>query len=65
MSEFYLLLLLLYTLQASLTTSSTIVPLQIWDTPSTFDVDRLAETDTTLASFSTMVFVMDMQVGAA
>jgi len=42
---------------------STIVPLQIWDTPTTFDVDKLAETDTTLASFSTMVFVMDMQVG--
>lgn len=40
-------------------TGSTIVPLQIWDTPSNFELDQL---DTPLASFSTIVYVMDMQV---
>lgn len=40
-------------------TNSTIVPLQIWDTPANFDLDQL---DTPLSSFSTLVYVMDMQV---
>lgn len=43
-------------------TASTIVPLQIWDTPSNFELDQL---DTPLASFSTIVYVMDMQVRVA
>lgn len=43
-------------------TGSTIVPLQIWDTPSNFELDQL---DTPLASFSTIVYVMDMQVRVA
>ena len=39
-------------------TDSTIVPLQIWDTPSHFDVDQL---QVPLNNFSTIVYVMDMQ----
>jgi hypothetical protein len=39
--------------------ASTIVPLQIWDTPANFDLDQL---DVPLASFSTLVYVIDMQV---
>lgn len=38
---------------------STIIPLQIWDTPSNFELDQL---DVPLASFSTIIYVMDMQV---
>ncbi|BEI87150.1 hypothetical protein CcaverHIS002_0704960 [Cutaneotrichosporon cavernicola] len=36
----------------------TIVPLQIWDTPANFDLDQL---DVPLSSFSTLVYVIDMQ----
>ncbi|WOO85721.1 Ras-related GTP-binding protein C [Vanrija pseudolonga] len=36
----------------------TIVPIQLWDTPSNFDIDQL---DAPLGSFSTLVYVMDMQ----
>ncbi|KAK4687307.1 Ras-related GTP-binding protein C/D, partial [Tremellales sp. Uapishka_1] len=35
-----------------------IVPLQIWDTPSNFELDQL---DVPLNAFSTVVYVMDMQ----
>lgn len=42
-------------------TRSTIVPLQIWDTPANFDLDQL---DVPLASFSTLVYVIDMQVSS-
>lgn len=38
---------------------STIVPIQLWDTPANFDIDQL---DAPLGSFSTLVYVMDMQV---
>lgn len=41
------------------TNSSTIVPLQLWDTPANYDLDQL---DVPLSSFSTLVYVMDMQV---
>ena len=37
---------------------SSIIPLQIWDTPSNFDLDHL---DVPLGSFSTIIYVMDMQ----
>ena len=37
---------------------SSIIPLQIWDTPSNFDLDHL---DVPLSSFSTIIYVMDMQ----
>lgn len=46
-------------LAGTVLTGSTIVPLQIWDTPSNFELDQL---DAPLASFSTIVYVMDMQV---
>ncbi|RSH90467.1 hypothetical protein EHS25_001072 [Saitozyma podzolica] len=36
----------------------TIMPLQIWDTPSNFELDQL---EVPLSSFSTIVYVMDMQ----
>jgi Ras-related GTP-binding protein C/D len=36
-----------------------IIPLQIWDTPSNFDIESL---DVPLGSFSTIIYVMDMQV---
>ncbi|ORY24694.1 Gtr1/RagA G protein conserved region-domain-containing protein [Naematelia encephala] len=36
----------------------TIIPLQIWDTPTNFELDQL---DVPLGSFSTIVYVMDMQ----
>ena len=39
-------------------TGSTIIPLQIWDTPSNFEIDQL---DVPLSLFSTIVYVMDMQ----
>jgi hypothetical protein len=39
--------------------SSTIVPLEIWDTPSSYDIDQL---EIPVSSFSTIVYVMDMQV---
>lgn len=45
--------------KSSALTESTIVPLQIWDTPSNFELDQL---DEPLSSFSTIVYVMDMQV---
>jgi Ras-related GTP-binding protein C/D len=35
------------------------MPLQIWDTPSNFELDQL---EVPLSSFSTIVYVMDMQV---
>lgn len=35
------------------------MPLQIWDTPANFDLDQL---DVPLSSFSTLVYVIDMQV---
>ncbi|WVF70953.1 hypothetical protein IAT40_005748 [Kwoniella sp. CBS 6097] len=35
-----------------------IVPLQIWDTPSNFELDQL---DVPISSFSTIVYVLDMQ----
>ncbi|OCF31886.1 hypothetical protein I317_02932 [Kwoniella heveanensis CBS 569] len=35
-----------------------IVPLQIWDTPSNFELDQL---DVPVSSFSTIVYVLDMQ----
>jgi Ras-related GTP-binding protein C/D len=35
------------------------MPLQIWDTPSNFELDQL---EVPLGSFSTIVYVMDMQV---
>ncbi|KAK8865631.1 hypothetical protein IAR55_000776 [Kwoniella newhampshirensis] len=35
-----------------------IVPLQIWDTPSNFELDQL---DVPLSTFSTIVYVLDMQ----
>ncbi|WVR05600.1 hypothetical protein IAU60_002619 [Kwoniella sp. DSM 27419] len=35
-----------------------IVPLQIWDTPSNFELDQL---DVPISSFSSMVYVLDMQ----
>jgi Ras-related GTP-binding protein C/D len=38
---------------------STIVPLEIWDTPSNFDTDS---PDVRLGSFATIIYVMDMQV---
>jgi Ras-related GTP-binding protein C/D len=34
--------------------------LQIWDTPSNFELEQL---DVPLGSFVTIVYVMDMQVG--
>lgn len=47
------------TVSRGLTTRSTIMPLQIWDTPSNFELDQL---EVPLGSFSTIVYVMDMQV---
>lgn len=44
---------------SGLTRGSTIMPLQIWDTPSNFELDQL---EVPLGSFSTIVYVMDMQV---
>ena len=41
---------------------STIVPLEIWDTPSSYDIEQL---DIPVSSFSTIVYVMDMQVSDA
>ncbi|WVQ85693.1 hypothetical protein IAT38_007859 [Cryptococcus sp. DSM 104549] len=37
---------------------NSIVPLQIWDTPSNFEIDQL---EVPLSSFSTVVYVLDMQ----
>lgn len=39
--------------------NSSIVQLQIWDTPPNFDVDQL---EIGLSSFSTLIYVIDMQV---
>lgn len=36
------------------------VPLQIWDTPANFEVEQL---EVPLGSFSTLIYVMDIQVG--
>jgi hypothetical protein len=36
-----------------------ILPLQFWDTPHNFDLDQL---DVPLSTFSSVVYVMDMQV---
>jgi len=36
-----------------------ILPLQFWDTPHNFDLDQL---DSPLSTFSSVVYVMDMQV---
>lgn len=47
------------TMFSGLTRGSTIMPLQIWDTPSSFELDQL---EVPLGSFSTIVYVMDMQV---
>ncbi|ODO07596.1 hypothetical protein L198_01177 [Cryptococcus wingfieldii CBS 7118] len=37
---------------------NSIIPLQIWDTPSNFEIDQL---EVPLSSFSTIVYVLDMQ----
>ena len=37
---------------------SSIIPLQIWDTPSNFELEQL---EVPLGSFATIVYVMDMQ----
>jgi hypothetical protein len=36
-----------------------ILPLQFWDTPHNFDLDQL---DVPLSTFSSVIYVMDMQV---
>ena len=41
------------------TDDSTIVPLEIWDTPSNFDTDS---PELRLGTFATIIYVMDMQV---
>ena len=40
-------------------TSRSILPLQFWDTPHNFDLDQL---DVPLSTFSSVIYVMDMQV---
>ena len=40
--------------------ASSIIPLQVWDTPSVFDVEQL---EVPLSSFSTIIYVIDIQVG--
>lgn len=38
---------------------SSIIPLQFWDTPANFELENL---DIPLSQFSTLVFVLDIQV---
>lgn len=41
--------------------SSSIIPLQFWDTPASFELENL---DVPLSQFSTIVFVLDIQVSS-